>query len=215
MAFRIFLISCFLALPVFAQTTLPSFDQATPRGALKLFFSAQTHDDGDAMQALLISDNPAEQHIIAAVADQKNADKVLTDALIAKFPDQWKSDPRKAEAADLSSIFDNIDQAELQITGDTATLHAAGSDQPPFTLKRINGRWRIPLAVLFQSLDPADLENRAHQIEIQVEVMREAAKDVAAGKYSTKEEAADEVKQRIFTAALADHTAATQATTQP
>src|ERR1700722_10198227 len=214
MVFRSLLLSGLFACSAFAQTTAPSLDQSTPRGALKLFFSAQAREDGDVLPFLLIADNPAQQRLIAAVAAQKNADLALTNALVAKFPDQWKSDPRAAQLAALPAVFDKIDQCEQHIDGGTATLRAAGSDQPPVTLKRVNGKWRLPLEVLAPAADPATTEARAHQIEIQVNVMRQAAADVAGGRYSSKDEAIQDVKQRMYTAALADHVESTQPSTR-
>jgi len=215
MHLRILLLTCALASFSFAQSTQPALDSSTPRGALKLFFTAEVGEDGDALKHLLAAENPAQEHLIAAVAAQKNADRALTDALYAKFPDQWKADPRKAALAVLPAIYQNIDKADQQINGDTATVHAAGSDQPPVTLKRVKGQWRIPLAVISTNVDPADVDKRAHQVEIQAGVMRQAASDVSAGKYATKDEAIQDVKQRMYTAALADHVASTQATTRP
>jgi hypothetical protein len=202
--------------PASAQTTNPSPpDSSSPRGVLKLFFSADARGDGDAMKALLVADSPSAQQLIDAIGDQKKADHDLTGALVARFPDQWKNDPRQAAVADLPQIFARIDQAQQHIDGDSATLQAAGADSSPFTLKRVGGQWRIPLTVLSAGGNSDELQNRAHQIEIQVAVMRQAAIDVAAGKYASQSDAVEDIKRRIYTAALADHVAATQAATQP
>ncbi|HUB26265.1 MAG TPA: hypothetical protein VL992_12620 [Tepidisphaeraceae bacterium] len=213
------LLYCFFAILVrstAAQATNPSTpDSTTPRGVLKLFFSADARGDGDAIEALLLAEHPGEQDLIVAIGDQKDADRDLTGALIARFPDQWKSDPRQQAVADLPQIFARIDQAKQQIDGDTATLQASDADSTPFTLRRVDGHWRIPLAVLSNGGNAAELQNRAHQIEIQVNVMRQAAVDVKSGKYATQADAVEDVKRRIYTAALADHIAATQAATQP
>src|ERR1700679_3061790 len=80
---------------VFAQTTAPAtqpaaaLDQTTPRGTLKLFFAANASSDGNAMKPLLLAGNPAEGHMIAAVCDKRDADRLLTDALRDKFPKEW------------------------------------------------------------------------------------------------------------------------------
>jgi hypothetical protein len=204
-----------------AQTTAPAttpsaaLDQTTPRGTLKLFFTADARSDGDAMRPLLAPANPAEAHMIDAMADKKNADRALTNALKAKFPDQWKTDPRQQAENELPMVYTAIDQSDQTIDHDTATLKAGGGQGPPMTLKQTDGKWRIPLAALVQVLDPNKLEKGAHQIEIQVQVMHTAAIDVSAGKYASQDLAIADIKQKMFDAALADHSAATKPAAQP
>jgi predicted NUDIX family NTP pyrophosphohydrolase len=204
-------------LPAIAQTTLPStqpaaVDQSTPKGALKVFFRAEASSDGNALLTILLAENPAQKHMIAAMADKKNADRDLTAALSKQFPAQWPSDPRQTAMKDLPGIFDQIDLSEQTVGHDTAQVKAQNADSPPFTVRRVDGQWRIPLAVIMPTDDPAKLETDARQIEIQVGVMRQAAGDVAAGKYSTFDQAVQDIKQRMFTAALEDHDASKTAT---
>jgi hypothetical protein len=219
------LLAAFLAIlaahPALAQTaapaTLPSaaIDQSTPEGTLKLFFQAEARSDGQTLRDVLLPSNHAEEIIIDAIADKNDADRELTTALRAKFPDPTRPDPRDEAELQLPAIFQKIDQSDQQITGDTATLKAAGPGGQPFTLKRVDGKWRIPLDVLFANVSPDLLRDQAHQIELQVTIMRSGAADVTAGKYATAADAIADVKKEIFTAALADHAAATRAATRP
>jgi hypothetical protein len=205
----------------FAQTTAPAtqaaavLDQTTPRGTLKLFFEAYAARDGDAMKPLLYAANPAEVHMVAAKCDSFNADRALTDALQAKFPDPSHGDPRAQALADLPQIYQVVDNSTQVITGDTATLQKPDAQAVPLTFKLVDGRWVMPLEVLVQETDPEHLEANAHQIDVQVKVMRAAIADVAAGKYTDLNTAAQDVKERMFNAAVADHAASTQAATQP
>jgi hypothetical protein len=198
-----------------ASRPVAAIDQTTPEGALKLFFRSEAHSDGRALRDLMLASNPAEQQIVDAIADKTDADRQLTAALRVKFPDPSRLDPQDEAELRLPPVYEKIDQSDEQINGDTATLKAAGPGGQPFTLKRVDGKWRIPLAVLFQSVAPNLLRDQAHQIEIQVAVMRAATADVTAGKYASASEAIADVKQKIFNAAIADHAAATQAATQP
>jgi hypothetical protein len=199
-----------------AASTQPSaaIDLTTPRGALKVFFTADAGSDGAALSSVLLPDGASQQHMVTALADQKTADRELTDALKAKFPDQWKTDPRQEQMQQLPGVYDTIDRAEQTQDGDTATLKVGGGEGSPLTLKKVNGQWRIPLAALIQSVDDGKLDSDAHQIDIQVKVMNSAASDVAAGKYATQESAVEDIKKRMMTAAVDDHAAAKQATGQ-
>ena len=206
-----------LAIPVSAQTTLPStqpaaIDQSTPKGTLKLFFQAEASSDGTPLLTILLGDDATQKQMIVAMADKKNADRDLTGALWKQFPAQWPSDPRQRAVKDLPQIFAQIDQSNLTIDHDTAQVKAQSATSPPFTLKRVDGQWRIPLAVIVPVDDAAKLQAYSRQIEVQVGVMRDATADVAAGKYPTFDQAVQDIKQRIFTAELADHNAAKAAT---
>jgi hypothetical protein len=204
-----------------AQTTAPStqpaaaLDQTSPRGTLKLYFTADASKDGAAMKPLLLAANPAEAHMVNAWCQSRTADRTLTDAMRAEFPKEWPADPRAQATADLPQIYQKVDDSAQVITGDTATLKATDAQAVALTFKLVNGKWVMPLAVLLQDTDSDHLEANAHQIDIQVKVMQAAAADVAAGKYADMNKAVEDVKSRIFDASVADHAASTEPTTQP
>lgn len=204
--------------PATEPTTLPSapLDQTTPRGTLKLYFTAGANSDGDAIASLLLAGDFAEEHMIAALAAARNCDRQLTEAMMKRFPDQWKVDPRAQANKELPGVYQAIDRADERISGDIATIQAAGA-KSPLTLRRVGQKWFIPLGSIIGSPGPEALEQRAHQIMIQVQVMRGAITDVNAGKFATQDAAVADIKQRMITTALADHQAhaATQPTTQP
>lgn len=190
-------------------------DQTTPRGAVKMFFAANIRGDGPGLQSLLLGENPAEDGLIAAMGEQKTADHDLADALQAKFPQEMKVDPAKRADEQVALVGPQIDAADEHVEGDTATVSGRGGGKP-FTLKRVDGRWRIPLSVLVRNADPEKLRKATHQIDIQVKVMRDAVADVNAGKYASIQEAQQGVKQKLFMEALADHQRSTsQPATQP
>jgi hypothetical protein len=108
-------------------------------------------------------------------------------------------------------VLAKIDQSNEVITGDTATVAVSASARP-LPLKRVDNQWYIPLGALLPTDNPERLESSARAIDIQVQVMRAGARDVAAGKYPTEAEAAQDIKQKMVAAPLADHTAAA---TQP
>jgi hypothetical protein len=190
------------------QTTRPA-DQSTPQGTLKLLFTANAVSDGNTLRSLLLAESPAQQHMLLAMVDKKNADHDLTKSLMARFSDQWKTDPFLSAQRQLPPVFERIDQAQMTLDGDTASLQASAASTP-FTLKRTDGKWRIPLAVMFRNIDSDQLEQHAHEIDIQVRVMRSAAVDVNAGKYASQADALQDIKEKMFNAAIADHAAATQ-----
>jgi len=200
--------------PSIAPTSQPAvpLDQSTPRGTMKLFFDSDARSDGSELKKILLGTTPAEKHVISAMADKTDADRELTDALIAKYPNPNRPDPRKEALVHLPEVLAKIDQSTEVITGDTATLTATDANARPFPLKRFDNNWCIPLNTFLSITDPDRLESSARAIDIQVQVMRDGARAIAAGKYPTEAEAVQDIKQKMVAAPLADHTAAA---TQP
>jgi hypothetical protein len=207
----------FLSTAGLAQTTMPAttqagLDQSTPRGALKLFFECKARSDGDGMRQILLPSSPAQEQIVAALADQNNAARDLSQALETRFPQDGPTPSELAERQ-LPPVFEKIDQSKLTIDGDDATLISPNPDAKPFMFHRKDGKWRIPLSALLTDVDSAKLMKQAHQIEVQVVVMRAGAADVNAGKFTSASEAIEDLKKQMYDAAMADRTAAS--TTNP
>jgi hypothetical protein len=210
MAFR--WLACFVstlfAAVALAQTTetttapVIAVDQMTPRGALKLYLTADARSDGEALRQVLIGDDEAQKAMILVIAGRKDADRKLTAALAAKFPEQWTTDPKAAADAALARELPAVDRVAEKIDRDTATLQGPGAADRPFTLRRIDGKWCIPLAVLKQDVDPATLERDRQAIGAEIQVMQTAGDDVAAGKYASLKEAVDAIKNQLLQAAL-------------
>jgi hypothetical protein len=200
--------------PATAPVAVAPLDQTSPRGTMKLYFTAGAHSDGDALGSLLLASNFPEEHMIAALVAARNCDRDLTAALMKKYPDNWKVDPRVEAEKQLPAVYNTIDQSDQEISGNIATLQAPGA-KSPLTFRLVAGKWFIPLASIIGSPPPEELEQRSHQIMIQANTMRSAIDDVNAGKYATQDAATSDIKKRMMEAALADHQAATQPATQP
>ena len=201
------------------QSTAPSTqpvaaDQSTPRGTIKLLYSAEATSDGKVFRQVMLTTSSAQEKMADAIADKTDASREFQAALFKKFPEVWQNvDPDKKGIYDLPRVLDLIDHAIELIDGDTAKVQMMNSQAVPLTLKRSNGKWLLPMDVFVQGEQPDNtLEQNAHQIEIQVKAMRQGADDVLAGKYKSAGDAEQDVKQRMFTAALDDHAAATQQT---
>jgi hypothetical protein len=76
--------------------------------------------------------------------------------------------------------------------GQPAPAAADESSQPPaMLLKRVDGRWRVPMSELSKDATPEGIEQRLADLAVQTRVISELAKDVAKGKYRTADEAAE------------------------
>jgi|GEM_PF-5311549 len=216
---RVLALSAFLLLASLAaaQTTAPAtqpiaVDQSTPRGTIKVFYSAEATSDGKVFRQVMLPTTPAQEKIADAIADKTDASREFTAALFKKFPENWQNiDPAKKGVDDLPRVLDMIDHSIELIDGETAKVQMLSSQAVPIALKRVNGKWFLPMDLFVQGDQPdATLEQNAHQIEIQVKAMRQGTDDVLAGKYKTAGDAAQDVKQKMFTAALDDHAVSTQ-----
>lgn len=58
-------------------------------------------------------------------------------------------------------------------------------------LKRVEGRWRVPMSELSKDATPAGIEQRLADLDVQTRVISDLAQEVAKGKYRSADEAAE------------------------
>jgi hypothetical protein len=95
-----------------------------------------------------------------------------------------------------------IDAAEVVVAadGDSATVRYPGTEQPEYTLVRTRGEWRIPASHFSKNADPAVLDRRVKEGRLQVQIARELAREIAAGKYRNAETATEAWQSKVMQA---------------
>jgi hypothetical protein len=102
----------------------------------------------------------------------------------------------------------------VQINGDTAHVTFADPVTDPITLRRIDGRWRIPVADKAANLPPGELDQRAADLAVAAKIIEEVTTLCEGGKWPTPNDVAIAIQERILHAQQA-RLPATQPTTQP
>jgi hypothetical protein len=200
------------AAPPANDPTLPShspksdeaagLSNATPKGALKLLAVALRDGDADRIRQVMYAANPTETRMVAAMAEMARAMAALQKAAVKAFgKDAAKEVVGDTDATDSESKA-HIDAAEVKIQGDTATVTMEDGEEAPVVLKRVDGRWRLPMSELSRGADLAALEERLAGLAQQAKLVRELADEVAAHKYASPAQAHEAWQSRAMQASM-------------
>ena len=206
--------------PATAPTTSPAVniptDQSTPRSALRVLADAMAAGDPKAILGVFHATNPQEQKMAQAMVDVAASYATLQKDAVAAFG----ADNAKILTGDTAAIqaqgLARLATATEKVDGDKATVVVGdGTQEPPVSLVKHEGKWKWPVSEMAKGIDPAQIEQGIADAAAQAKLYNEAAEEVRAGKYKTAKEVRDAMEQRVMQMALARHKAATQPTTAP
>lgn len=194
--------------PLTRPTTLPATtaptsqptDLATPRGALRCFATALHEGDAAKLRQVVETTNGAEDRMLGAMADMARAVAELHETVVKAFGDPAAARFTGDTNAQFADSLARIDAADIAIDTDTATVRYSGEKDPQYELKRINGQWRIPIAQFSHGADAATLDRRIVETNVQTEVVRAIAGQIASGKFKTADAAAEAWRSQMMQA---------------
>jgi hypothetical protein len=64
-------------------------------------------------------------------------------------------------------------------------------EQPPMVLKKVDGRWRVPIAELSKDTTAEEIEQRLADLDTQSKIIGELTGEIALGKYKSADKAAE------------------------
>jgi len=198
-------------------------DPASPRGALESLVGAMQAGDTGKIKSLIATTNPTEDKMVDAMATMSVSQKNFRMAAQAAFGDSAKELTGDTEAGTAAGLA-KIDAAPEVINGDTATVDPSAGDPtmagqaapPPLTLKKINGRWEIPIGELARGVDQNTIKQRLDDLAFMSKMMDDSADEVSKGMYKTPKDAGEAIKTKMMSAMMQRANSATQqSATQP
>ena len=203
----LFLLAVLTTAPAAAPATQPAvLDQSTPKAFLKSFFASHGEVDEKTLRASLHAANPLEQKILDSVVQIEVANARLRAAEAQKF---GKPATNPSMSIPLG-LLGEIDTFVEKIEGDHATVTPPKNPALAMQLVRVEGKWKLPIAALLGSIDPATGETIEASTHAQVAIIDAIAADVKAGKLTTEEQVRQELSKR-----LAERLAAATRSTPP
>lgn len=191
--------------PATRPTTQPTTQPATPpdrgpREALKRLAEGMRAGDMAAIHAILYADDPIEERMATAMATYAAALAGLQRAAEAAYGQEgarlFTGDAKPGEENG------RIDAADVKVEGDDATVvfkqEAGVEPAEPVRLKRVEGRWRVPMSMFSKSAVASEIEQRLADLTAQGEVIQEVADDIAAGKYASADKAAESFRLKVY-----------------
>lgn len=206
--------------PTTSPATLPAADQTTPKGALRMLFTATDAGDAAVIRSVLYTASPLEEKMAKTMAELSSAMATLQSAIGTTFGgDQARvqADNRAAASRIRDELLAKLTEA---IDGDHAVvkLDAMGNFQP-MEFKKIDGQWKVLIGKSLEKTDAATVEKQLDATAIQVKVIRDVAADVSAGKFKTvadvKQTMDAKVRQALMQYVQEQSKPATQPSTAP
>jgi hypothetical protein len=184
-------------------------DYSSPKAAAKSFVQALAAGDSAGARAAVIA-NPQQMQSVDLLAMMAGSMKKLTDAAVAKFGENGES--IAGQHARLEENLKQIEEAQVQINGDAATLASADQKQP-VTLKKQDGQWKVDMASMPGT---EQLAQAAGAIRAMAKAATDTAGEINADQYKTVDAARDAFQKKMMAALLVNMPhPATQPTTEP
>ena len=181
-------------------------DLSSPKAALKSLCKAVDAQDGTAILKTFYAADDGEKDLARAFSDLIVAGKKLNEASRAEFGSAGDGlGSGMMNPAELA----RLDQAEIQETGDTATLVPAGQSRT-VRFHRTEGRWQVVIRDFANA--GQDLPHQVSLLKKVAGVFNGVADDVAASKFDSSEEAEAAIQTKLANVMI--H-AATRATSRP
>jgi hypothetical protein len=190
-----------------APAAVVPVNQETPRGSLKMLSSAMEDGDGATIKKVMATTNPSEEKMVTAMASLAESISNVRKASVKSFGKDGAKDFSNDPAAH-DEAMRKIDGATEAINGDTATVNVDTKAGPPVNMKKIDGKWVVPMSEVAKNIDPAQVDERVAGVTIQANALNEAAKETEQGKYKTPDELKQAIEGKMMKAAL-QHASAT------
>jgi len=193
---------------------LPAFSRASDESEIKdaanAFGLALSKGDAAAAKKVATSDDPTVG-FIDSVAPMIGASNKLNDAAIAKYGDDGRNVSMLAGVAtNLANLTKLSNEAQVKVTGDTATVEPAknaGADQSTgramrggrgpqnIHFRKEGGKWKVDLS------NSATTRGDNGNFQAMTQAFSETADEIKAGKYPTADEARQALTMKIVAAA--------------
>jgi hypothetical protein len=183
-----------------AQTSQPAVVAAstdTPKGTIKLLVQAMSNGDSASMRDLLYATTPTEERLVTAMADTAVAIAELNRGMADKFGDQQAKAVLGDPADAVRSTTANLEKAREQIDGDSARIIMPQSVQGTMSLKKVDGKWKVDVAMYMKGATPQQVDQTMVTVNHGITVYRESLADVNAGKFKTAKEAGDALRTKL------------------
>ena len=164
-------------------------DSSTPKGALKRLATALRDGDAEAIRQVMYAADPAEVRMVAAMAEMARAMALLQRAAVKAFGEEGAKEVIGDTQTTDAQGRARIDSADVRVQGETATVILSEGEDAPVTLRRVDGRWKVPMSELSKDADRSVLDERLAELAEQAKVVQQIAKDIEGGQFNTPAQA--------------------------
>jgi hypothetical protein len=165
---------------------------------LRLFATALHDGDLDKLRLAVAIDSPAEDQMLAAMAEMAGRLAALHDSVARQFGEPAAARFTGDTAAQFKESLERIEAADVAVEADKASIRYPGAKLAEYELRRMGGLWKIPVGQFSHGADPAVLSRRVAESKSQAAVVAELTTEINEGKYKTADAAADAWRGKIM-----------------
>jgi hypothetical protein len=167
----------------------PEADPSTPKGSLKLLAAALRDGNADGIKQVMHAANASEVRMVAAMADMARAMAALQKAAVKAFGEEGAKEVVGDTQATDADGRARIDSADVRVQGDVATVVMPEGEDAPVVLRKVGGRWKVPMAELSRNADPAALDERLTELAEQAKLVQQIAGEIEEGQFTSPAQA--------------------------
>jgi hypothetical protein len=171
-------------------------DLSTPKAAVKTFVQALANGNVEMAKAAAITDEQ-QANMLELMTTMTGSMKKLTDAAVAKFGEAGET--ISGQKMKMGENLKQIDESEVKIEGDVATIMPKDQKQP-VKLKKQDGQWKVDMASM---PNVERLAEAKPMITAMVNAANATATEINADKYKNVEEARTAFRAKMMAAVMA------------
>mgnify|MGYP001061697284 FL=1 len=171
----------------------------TPRGTLKLLRQAMEAADGEALRSILVGQTPQEKRMVEAMVQTAESVQRLRQAAVEAFGEAAARE-LVGGPVDPAEAMKEIDTASETIQENSAIVRFTDVLAEPVKLVLEGEQWHVPVGELAQGLQASELEQRIAEVQVFAEVMSQITEEIRQQKFSSAEQAAQALYNRMMQA---------------
>jgi hypothetical protein len=210
-------------------TTRPQAkDAADVRAVLKSLAKALQDGNAEGIKHVIYASNPAETRMVDAMAAMSTQIAKLYKTSLKAFGEEEARNligdvaaemtriekaeisidgetatvryPQDAPAAKSTTTSADAPDAAAAAADEGDDASSAPADGVPMVLKRVQGRWQVPMSELSKDTSPEEIEQRLADVKSHTKVIAELSGEIAEGKYKSADKAAEAWQAKMMQA---------------
>jgi hypothetical protein len=183
-----------------ASPAAAPFEPGSPRAVVESLTNAMSAGDVTAIRSILYAATDGERKMVDAMAAMSRSIARLRPIAAKRYGEVPARAVTGDPAASATEQHAKLEGAYQQVEGDVARLTFADPAVDAIVLRRVEGRWRVPVADKAAGLSPEELETRAADLALAAGVIEEVAALCEGGKWQTPNDVSIAIQERILKA---------------
>ena len=188
--------------PKAGGTTLPSTpspDEQAARAALEKYNAAVSAGDVQQLTEFVAVSTPLQKSALSLMGRLTGTGRSVYNAVLEKFGEKQLTEDGVARESFPAGFPElPLDQLDIRVTGDRASLTIRSSaEAPPLAMRRIDGQWKLDGDALLPAMTDKQLEEQTQVLTAAIGAIEQTAADIKAGHFRAADESVAVMNLRV------------------